>query len=169
MPVDGGDGRVRSGRYLGKLDASKKARFLAYLAEGLSIARAARAVGLSDETFRLLRRRDPAFADAFAEAYRCGTDALEEAARRRAVEGVTRAVPIVYQGQQVGVRTEVAYSDVLLMFLLKARDPARFRDRSERAGAATPAVDPREVARLAMRSTAELEALLLRQRRARRA
>src|SRR5215213_9033724 len=149
MPVDGGDGRVRSGRYLGKLDASKEARFLANIAEGLSIARAARAVGLSDETFRLLRKRDPAFAAAFEEAYRCGTDALEEAARRGAVEGVTREVPILYQGQQVGVRTEVTYSDVLLMFLLKARDPAKYRDRFTPPRTPTPPVDPQDVAQFA--------------------
>ena len=52
------------------------------------------------------------------------TDTLEMEARRRASLGVEE--PVYYQGQVVGYVRK--YSDVLLMFLLKAQRPEKFRD-----------------------------------------
>ena len=72
------------------------------------------------------RRDDAAFAAAWAEAQVLGTDALEDEATRRATVGVEE--PIFHQGVVVGhVRR---HSDALLMFLLKARDPERFKERT---------------------------------------
>ena len=68
----------------------------------------------SSETFR--RQWDDAIEDA--------TDALELEARRRAFSGVEE--PVYYKGQVVGgVRK---YSDVLLIFLLKAHRPEKYRE-----------------------------------------
>ena len=51
---------------------------------------------------------------------------LEDEARRRALQGVEK--PVFREGRQVGTVTE--YSDTLLIFLLKARRPEKFRDRA---------------------------------------
>jgi len=56
----------------------------------------------------LWRREDPDFAEAWDEALEEGTDLLEDEARRRAMAG----------------------SDHLLMFILKSRRPAQYRERS---------------------------------------
>lgn len=53
------------------------------------------------------------------------TELLEREAWRRAREGI--AEPVFQHGKQVG--TIQRYSDNLLMFLLKARAPERYRDR----------------------------------------
>ena len=55
-----------------------------------------------------------------------GTEALEYEAVRRAYHGV--AEPVFYNGVQCGSVTK--YSDKLLMFLLKARNPAKYREGS---------------------------------------
>ena len=60
------------------------------------------------------------------EATELGTAALEDEAVRRAYHGVEE--PVFYKGVQCGSITK--YSDKLLIFLLKARDPAKYRDGS---------------------------------------
>jgi hypothetical protein len=52
---------------------------------------------------------------------------LEDEAIRRAKEGVEKTV--YYQGFPCG--TEMQYSDAILMFLLKAAAPEKYRERSE--------------------------------------
>ncbi len=58
---------------------------------------------------------------------RDGTDRMEDEARRRAVDGVEESV--FYQGEQVS--TVRRYSDTLLIFMLKARRPETYRERSD--------------------------------------
>lgn len=53
------------------------------------------------------------------------TEVLEQEAWRRAREGI--AEPVYQHGKEVG--TIQRYSDQLLMFLLRARAPERYRDR----------------------------------------
>jgi len=53
------------------------------------------------------------------------TEVLEQEAWRRARDGV--AEPVYQHGKQIG--TIQRYSDNLLMFLLRARAPERYRDR----------------------------------------
>jgi hypothetical protein len=55
-----------------------------------------------------------------------GTEALEYEAVRRAYHGVEE--PVFYNGVQCGSVTK--YSDKLLMFLLRARNPAKYREGS---------------------------------------
>jgi len=65
------------------------------------------------------------FAAAFREADLKATEVLEREAWRRANEGF--AEPVYQHGKLVG--TVQRYSDNLLMFLLRARAPERYRDR----------------------------------------
>jgi hypothetical protein len=79
-----------------------------------------------------LRKTDAVFAGAWEEAEETAADRLEEEARRRAVEGVQE--PLVSagkivrddDGQPIAIRR---YSDTLLIALLKAHRPEKFRDQ----------------------------------------
>ena len=68
--------------------------------------------------------KQPAYAEAFAEARAEACDALEAEARRRAVKGVRK--PVYYKGKVVGFNRK--YSDTLLMFLMKGAMPEKYRD-----------------------------------------
>ena len=68
--------------------------------------------------------KKPAYAQAFAEAREEACDALESEARRRAVKGVRR--PVYYKGKLIGYIRK--YSDTLLIFLMKAARPDKYRD-----------------------------------------
>ena len=80
--------------------------------------------GITRKTAYKLRQRLPDLAERWAEAIEAGTDYLEDEARRRAAEGVSK--PVFYQGEQCGSVQE--FSDTLLIFLLKGRRPEKFRD-----------------------------------------
>jgi hypothetical protein len=101
-------------------------RFLDSLATTASVTRAARLTRRHRSTWYRHRAEHPAFASAWAEAVERGTDALEDEAVRRAVEGVLK--PVFHQGKRVG--TIRVFSDALLTFLLKARRPDKFADRA---------------------------------------
>ena len=73
--------------------------------------------------YRLKAKSKP-FSDAWDEAVQLGTKALEDEATRRAKDGWDE--PVFYQGDQCGVVRK--FSDTLLIFLLKARDP-KFREQ----------------------------------------
>ena len=96
------------------------------VAKACEVARVARS-----EHYRWLRNRR--YAARFREAEEHAIQALETEARRRAMVGIEK--PIFYKGHAVTyVR---AFSDGLLMFLLKAKRP----DISATAGPTAP--DPR--------------------------
>ena len=71
------------------------------------------------------QEHDDQFAAAFREAEITATEVLETEARRRAADGVEE--PVYHQGVVVG--TVKKYSDTLLIFLLKARAPEKYRER----------------------------------------
>jgi hypothetical protein len=104
--------------------ASQRA-FLNTLAGGATVEDAARAAATSKTTVYQWRAAEPAFAKDWAVSYQIGGDTLEAEAQRRAVEGTLK--PIFHQGKVVGHVRE--YSDTLLIFLLKARNPQKFCDR----------------------------------------
>lgn len=83
-------------------------KFLTRLATGASVTGAARGTGVSRATLYALRLQDEEFRARWDEAVEKGTDVLEDLALKRA-------------------RT----SDVLIIFLLKARRPERYKDRVE--------------------------------------
>lgn len=101
--------------------------FLDRLAEGMSVIDACNGSHARRRKLYRLRHNDTDFDQRWREAFAQGTDALEAEAQRRAVQGVDD-VKVIGSGD---MQREVAfkhYSDTLLIFLLKARDPARFRD-----------------------------------------
>lgn len=87
---------------------------------------AARAAGVSRDVPYDFRARNPEhpFVAEWERAAEEAIDLLEAEALRRGKEGV--AEPVWYQGREVG---EVQrYSDTLLIFLLKALRPEKYRD-----------------------------------------
>ena len=81
-------------------------RFLDVIRSTGNVRLAADAAGIDRSTPYVRADRDPAFAAAWAEAQQAAIDILEAEARRRAL----------------------MTSDALLMFLLKAHRPERYRD-----------------------------------------
>lgn len=108
----------------------KKTRetFLDALRAGASVAASARAVGITRQAAYLERDKSATFRAAWEAALEEGTDRLEDQALRRATVGVTRTRGHYYQGARVGEDVEVVHSDTLLIFLLKARRPEKYRE-----------------------------------------
>jgi hypothetical protein len=100
--------------------------FLATLSQGGTVTAAAEKANIGRRTIYDWKESDPEFAAQFEDAYQRGIAVLEEEAVRRAYHGTER--PIFQKGVQVGSVKE--FSDSLLMFLLKSRDP-RFRDKTQ--------------------------------------
>jgi hypothetical protein len=117
-----------------KLTQARQKRFLEALSETGSVTTAVAVAGTSRTRVYELRKADPGFASAWAEAEEIAAERLEDEARRRAVEGIPE--PLVSagklvrddDGQPITVRR---YSDNVLIALLKARRPPQ-RERSVR-------------------------------------
>ena len=77
-----------------------------------------------------VREKDDVFARAWTEALDAGTEALEDALWKRAVEGTLR--PVYQGGKHVGFIRE--YSDTAAIFLLNGRAPQKYRQRFEHMG-----------------------------------
>lgn len=108
----------------------KKRAFLASFAVLGNISAACREAGIDRDTYRWWMEHDETFGFYVAQANQAATEHLEETAYKRAVEGSQKAV---YQGGAlVGYHTET--SDTLLIFLLKARAPEKYRDRYDPQG-----------------------------------
>ena len=108
-------------------------RFLKALAETGIVSAAVEIAGTSRTRVYELRKRNPGFAAGWEDAEERAADALEDEAWRRAVDGVQE--PLVSggrvvrddDGQPIAIRR---YSDALMIALLKARRPERFKDRA---------------------------------------
>jgi hypothetical protein len=85
---------------------------------------ACRAARVGRSTAYRHRESDPDFADRWDDAIETAVDGMESEARRRAVDGTEK--PVFYKGEQCGTIRE--YSDTLLIFLLKANRPEKYRD-----------------------------------------
>lgn len=111
------------------LTPEHKMRFLRLLRDTGSIRVSAEGVGFTSGTFRKARETDTEFDELWAEAEADAADALEQEARRRAIEGVDREK---WVGPAEGghFATETHYSDTLLIKLLEANNPAKFTNRS---------------------------------------
>jgi hypothetical protein len=81
-------------------------KFLDALRMSGIVTQAAMEAGIDRDTAYYERQRDPAFAQEWADALDRGVDMLEDVAKKRAYEG----------------------SDTLLIFLLKAHRPDRYRE-----------------------------------------
>lgn len=111
----------------------KQTAFLMALAGGLTVTDASAVAGINPKTQRRWREASKKFASEFEIALGSGSAAIATEALRRATVGVER--PQFYQGrpvidpktgEQIVFRE---YSDTLLMFLLKSREPATYDDR----------------------------------------
>lgn len=102
----------------------RQTKFLASVAKGATISKAAHEIGVVSSTVYKWRQQDDDFACEWDQAIESGTDMLEDEAFRRALNGVER--PVFYGGKPVGYVRD--YSDSLLVFMLKARRPEKFKD-----------------------------------------
>ncbi len=102
----------------------KKELFLKTLAEVGMVTEAAKIAGISRAQLYRWKKADLTFAAAWEEALEISADVLEAEVQRRAIDGVK--TPVFFKGKVAG--TVQKYSDTLLIFLLKARRPERFRD-----------------------------------------
>ncbi|KKN17123.1 hypothetical protein LCGC14_0968940 [marine sediment metagenome] len=102
--------------------------FLADFRLNGNLTLACRAANVSRTTVYTWARDDvEGFAAAFAEAEQEACDRIEAEILRRGVEGWNE--PVFYKGEETGKIRK--YSDILLIFLAKARMPAKYRDRFE--------------------------------------
>jgi hypothetical protein len=107
-----------------RLTARGAAAFLEALAETGMVGEAAARAGVPRASLYRRKAADPDFAAAWASALEAGLDGLRDEAVRRARDGVEQTV--WYRGEPVG--TVRRYSDQLLMFLLRAHQPAVYRE-----------------------------------------
>jgi hypothetical protein len=109
-----------------------KKRFLVEFGETGIVSRAAEAAGVGRTTVYEWQEHDDTFAQAFRQAEIRSTEVLETEARRRAVNGVEKQRRVFdSRGNLIDEYTEITYSDTLLIFLLKARAPEKYRDRHD--------------------------------------
>ena len=113
-------------------------KLLKALAETGNITDACRRAGITRDTFYRHRHEDPAFAAAAADALEVAVDNLELEARRRAEKGCEK--PVFYKGREIARITE--YSDTLLIFLLKAHRPEKYRERYDVSHGGELAIHP---------------------------
>jgi hypothetical protein len=114
-------------------------KFLSALEETGNVSAAARSAGIHRDTAYALRASDAGFASAWSAALEIAVESLELEARRRALDGCIE--PVFYQGGQCGwIRR---YSDTLMVFLLKAHRPEKYRENvhAEHSGEITVRVE----------------------------
>ena len=99
--------------------------FLEHLAVTGNVTQSASVARITRPGAYKARKADAAFAEAWDIAEEDAIQQLELEARRRAFEGFDK--PVFHAGEQCGLIRQ--YSDVLMMFLLKAHRPDRYRDR----------------------------------------
>ena len=104
-----------------------------------NVTLAAQHVGRSRNQVHDVRQRSKRFAAQWDDALEEATDLLEAEALRRAVTGIDK--PMFFKGEVVGSTKK--YSGRLLMFLLEAYKPEKFRngDEVEKTGANDVGVD----------------------------
>lgn len=113
---------------------SKKAQtFLDELSKCGNVKDACAAAGVGRRTAYDWRAKDPEFAQAWDSALDEAADTMEREAFRRAVEGIEKPVfGSLGRGEGTGEVGRVReYSDTLLIFLLKAARPEKYRERTE--------------------------------------
>lgn len=86
------------------------------------------------------QEHDAAFALEYRQAEIEATESLESEAHRRAMFGVPKYKGVYYKGELLEVVEEREYSDTLLIFLLKARAPEKYRERFDVTTAGEPLV-----------------------------
>lgn len=121
-----GDGNYRPAYQVNEA----RQRFLDLYAERGTFVECCRLAGLSYNAVQHAIERDPDFAERYREAEQRVLEKLEHEAMRRAVEGNVVRSRKFWHGELVGEDIKTEYSDNLLMMLLRARAPERYRENS---------------------------------------
>lgn len=124
-----GADRSRKGSGSAKLSTAARNAFLGVLRRSGNATLAAQAAGVGRQHAYVWRDRHPDFAAEWDAAIDEAKDLMEAEAWRRAMQGVTREKPHYYLGEEVGREIIREYSDTMLIFLLKAARPDKYRDR----------------------------------------
>lgn len=104
--------------------------FLKTLEATCNVSEAAKAAGVDRATPYMWRAKDEAFAQAWDAAIEIAVDKLEYAARNRAVDGVEEPIIGRIERDRDGIITTTRrYSDTLLVTLLKAHRPEKYREK----------------------------------------
>jgi hypothetical protein len=104
----------------------KQDAFLNKFCDLANITKAAKACRVGRRTVYDWLENDKNFKAKFKKARKVAVGVLEDEAHRRAVEGVDK--PIFYKGKRVKAKVK-EYSDTLLIVLLKANAPKKYRER----------------------------------------
>ncbi|MCA9111087.1 MAG: hypothetical protein KDA52_14140 [Planctomycetaceae bacterium] len=110
----------------------KQRRFLLSFAETGNVVESARLAGIQRRTHYRWLESDPEYAREFDRAKRQGGDIVESELYRRAVQGVRELE--LHKGKPVrdpetgGFLYKIKYSDALLVVLLRALIPEKYRD-----------------------------------------
>lgn len=121
-----------AGRTIGQLKKDKRSKqkkqadFLAWFKEYASVSRACKKSKVPRSNIYEWQNTDETFKQLFDNACEIAAAALEDEAVRRAYEGTVK--PIFQGGKKVGNIRE--YSDTLLIVLLKARMPDKYKERT---------------------------------------
>lgn len=111
-----------------KLETGWEDDFLESYAKSGNITLSANQTGIHQNTVRKRRELDAQFAIQMKEAQETAIEILEAAAWHRARDGVKRTKGIYFNGRRVGEEIVTEYSDTLLIFLLKANKPDKYRE-----------------------------------------
>lgn len=109
-----------------ELDNPRQLAFLAAYSILGNVTHSAKCVGITARAVQYWHEDDD-FMKYYQLAEKAHTHYLESEAQRRAVQGVKE--PVFYQGEVIGHK--VKYSDNLLMFLLKGKEPEQYRDNAK--------------------------------------
>ena len=128
----------------------KREVFLATYRRLGTVTAAAQHVGMAKDTHEKWKQNDPDYAAAYEKVKVEAIEMLETEARRRALYGVEDLVlvngrPVILVDPATGqerLLTKRIYSDTLLMFVLKANKPRKYRHmESKKKGVETPSPD----------------------------
>lgn len=128
------------GGFATQLTSEKRSDFLARLRHHSNVTQACEEIGFSKVALYALRKRDEEFAKDWDDAERDGSKCLEDEAKRRAMGYEEK---VYKNGEYVGKVKK--YSDLLLLALLNAHWPEKYR-RSN--GDQPPTIPPEDQKRL---------------------
>jgi metal-dependent amidase/aminoacylase/carboxypeptidase family protein len=115
---------------------AQKARYLKAVARAGTLTAGCKAARVSPNTVYAWREHDTEFSITEQQMRNALADALEEEAIRRAWRGVNK--PVFQGGTLVGHVRE--FSDTLLIFMLKAVRPEKYRERFDVTSAGEPII-----------------------------
>lgn len=103
----------------------QKESVLAAFAESGNVSKACRKAKMTRTTFYEWLQKDKKFKKDYDRVLKVAVGLMEDEAKRRALDGVLE--PVFYKGEKVGSIRK--YSDTLLIVLLKAHAPEKYRER----------------------------------------